>query len=98
MREERIEWVGGKRRGLNWWEEKRIELEGRKRRGLNWWEISLLQKTTLVFGGNTEEKEKKKEEEEKREKIQRVEFIGGGRRGRGKRRGREVEVGGLGKA
>lgn len=90
--------MGGKRRGLNWWEEKRIELEGRKRRGLNGWEISLLQKTTLVFGENTEEKEKKKEEEEKREKIQRVEFIGGGRRGRGKRRGREVEVGGLGKA
>lgn len=71
---------------------------GGKRRGLNGWEILLLQKTTLVFGGNTEEKEKKKEEEEKREKIQRVEFIGGGRRGRGKRRGREVEVGGLGKA
>ena len=91
--------MGGKRRGLNWREEKRIELEGGKRRELNGWEISLLQKTTLVFGGNREEKEKQKEEEEeKREKIQRVELVGGGRRGRGKRRGREVEVGGLGKA
>lgn len=70
----------------------------REGRGLNGWEISLLQKTTLVFGGNTEEKEKKEEEEEKREKIQRVELVGGGRRGREKRREREVEVGGLGKA
>ena len=95
MREERIEWVGRKRRGLHWRE---VGLVGGKRRGLNGWEISLLQKTTLVFGGNTEEKEKKKEEDETREKIQRVEFIGGGRRGRGKRRERDAEVGGLGKA
>ena len=94
-----MDWWEGREEGcIGGREEKRIELEGRKRRGLNGWEISLLQKTTLVFGGNTEEKEKKEEEEEKREKIQRVELVGGGRRGREKRREREVEVGGLGKA
>ena len=91
-------WEGREEGCIGGREEKRIQWVGRKRRGLNGWEISLLQKTTLVFGGNREEKEKKKEEEEKREKIQRVELVGGGRRGRGKRRGREVEVGGLGKA